>query len=399
MAPFDRLIVTFVFSVYFARAVVGDPVAGTALWSRALTLSGLAVAVLSPALGAIADRGGRLKPWLGVFTAVTVAASAALWMVRPDPADTVPALIGVGIAGAAYELATLFYNAFLPGLAPQGRLGRVSGIGWGCGYIGGIVCLGLALALLVMPAQPLFGLLDTGAGRNIRATALLTALWYGLFCLPLFLLVPERPKTAPAPGGGLAALGRTLETLRHDRRLLRFLIGSALYRDGLATLFAFGGLYAAGTFGMGFQEILVFAIALNLTAGLGAIGFGLIEDRIGSRRCLSIALAGLIGFGVPLLLAGGRTGFWIFALGLGLFVGPAQSAGRSLMALMAPPGRAAEMFGLYGLSGKASAFLGPLVLGWATTRFHSQRAGMATILLFFAAGFILVRRSDPESGV
>lgn len=399
---FNTVIGTFVFSVYFARAVAPDQVTGTVLWSHALELAGIAIAILSPILGAIADRAGRRKPWLGLFTAITVTVAALLWFVRPDHAWVLPALVLVGIGSVSFDLGGVFYNAMLADLAPPERIGRLSGWGWGLGYAGGLACLVTALFALVRAPHPVFGFSHTDSA-NIRATSLLVAVWFGVFALPLFLLTPDRPASglglAQSVRQGLAALGRTLRRIGGERRLVLVLVATALYRDGLTTLFAFGGLYAAGTFGMSFSEIVTFAIALNVMAALGAAGFAWVDDAIGPVPTILISLVGLIGFGVPILLVTGKPAFWVLALGLGIFVGPCQAAGRSLIARLAPPDLVAETFGLYALSGRAAAFLGPLALGWATSHFASQRAGMATIVLFFAAGLALMLRvRRPVSG-
>ena len=239
----------------------------------------------------------------------------------------------------------------------------------------------------------------------MRATALLVAGWFALFALPLFLFTPDRPASGlPARRAvreGVRTVIDTLKRLPQHGQVLRFLIASALYRDGLATLFAVGGLYAAGTFGMSVEQILVFAIGLNVTAGLGAAGFAFVDDRIGPKPTVLIALAGLIALGAPLLMLSDPAWFVILALGLGLFVGPAQAASRSLMARLAPEELTTEFFGLYALAGKSTTFVGPLAFGAATALFDSQRAGMATILIFLAAGalVLLTVRQPPPAEV
>ncbi|MFD1624795.1 MFS transporter [Azospirillum griseum] len=398
-SAYNTIITTFVFSVYFARGVVGDPVEGTARWSAAMTLAGVAIALLSPLLGAIADRHGRRKPWMALFTGVTVAFSAALWWVRPDPADALFALVCVVVATVAFELANVFYNASLPALVPARLLGRVSGWGWGIGYFGGLACLVLALFGFVKAEAPLFGLFGLswdawGPQANIRATALLVALWYGIFALPYFLWVPDAPSNGQsliqATREGVATLVGTLRQAGRHRQTLRFLIASAFFRDGINTITAFGGLFAAGSFGMSFEEIVLFAIALNVVAGAGAIGFAWMDDRAGAKPVILAALVGMTLFGLPLLLVTDKLWFWVLALGLGLFFGPAQAAGRSLMARLSPPDMTGEMFGLYGLTGRFVGFFGPFLFGLATEAFASQRAGMATVLAFFVIGFVLM---------
>jgi hypothetical protein len=193
MSAYNTVIGTFIFSVYFTRGVAESEVIGTAQWGRAVAVSGIAVALLSPVLGAIADRSGRRKPWLALFTALTVAGTALLWFVRPDPAYALPCLVLIALTNVTFELANVFYNAMLPALAPPGFTGRVSGWGWGLGYIGGLGCLVLSLFGLVQAENPLFGLIGTEDQANVRATALLVALWYAVFALPLFLVTPDQP--------------------------------------------------------------------------------------------------------------------------------------------------------------------------------------------------------------
>ena len=401
-SAFPTVISTFVFAAYFTKGVAGSETHGTYLWGNAVAVAAVGIAVLSPMLGAVADRTGRRKPWLAGFTLVCILATAALWTVRPDEADVPRALVLVVIATLGFEFAGVFYNAMLPGVAPPGRMGRVSGIGWGLGYLGGLACLVVALFGLVQADPPPFGL-DPGAAEPVRATVLLVALWFAVFSLPTFLLVPGRNGAAGEPLGqaitdGLRQLWATLRRLEPRSQVARFLLAHMLYADGLTTLFTFGGIYAAGTFGMDFSEIIVFGIALNLTAGAGAIGFGWIDDRVGPKRAILAALVGLILFGTLALVAPDRTWFWIAGMALGTFMGPAQAASRTLMAKLAPAEQRAEMFGLYALSGKATNFAGPLALGWATLAFDSQRAGMATILVFLVAGFALLLTVREPAG-
>ena len=393
-SAFNTIIGTFVFSVYFAAAIVGDAQAGSALWGYAMAAIGLAVALASPVAGAVADRGGRIKPWLGLLVATTVLATAALWWARPDPAFVVLALVLVGIATIAFELSGLFYNALLPVVAPPALIGRVSGWGWGLGYAGGLAALAVSLFVFLNP-EPWVPL-DQDSGLPVRATVLVVAVWFALFALPLFLVAPDRP-ARPAGGGGgrpvrdgLAALIGTIRTLPRHPPLLRFLIASALYRDGLTTLFAVGGLYAAGTFAMEMSEILIFAIGLNVTAGLGAAAFAWVDDGLGPKRTILIALCGLAAAGLPLLLIGDIGWFLGLALVLGIFVGPAQAASRSLMVRLCPDGRESEYFGLYQFTGKAAAVTGPLMFAVLTDAFDSQRAGMASILALWVAGAVVL---------
>lgn len=397
---FNTLVGTFIFSVFFARGIYGDEIAGSAAWGYAMGVAGLIVAVLSPILGSIADRGGRRKPWLAVFTVLTVIGAALLWFAEPSPEFVVYALVVAVLATVAHEMATVFYNAMLPTVAPPHMIGRVSGWGWAMGYGGGLGCLVVALVLFVQTDTPFFGLLSTENAAHLRATNLLVAAWVAVFAIPLFLFSRDAPTTGTPVGRavreGLRVLWETLKQVRRYAQIARFMVASALYRDGLSTLFMVGGLYAAGTFGMTFEQILIFAIGLNITAGLGAAGFAWLDDWIGPKRTVLLSLAGLILCGIGALVAVDWRVFLGFGLALGIFVGPAQAASRSLLARLAPKQMETEMFGLYAMTGKAIAFMGPLTFATFTDLFASQRAGMATILVFLTVGgLILLGVRDP----
>ena len=391
-SAFPTVITTFVFATYFTTTVAESTIAGTAAWGHAQSLAALIIALLGPALGAIADRGGRRKPWLLAFTALCVAACVGLWFTQPERGDVIWALTFVVLGTVGFEIGMVFYNALLPEIVAPERLGRLSGWGWGMGYAGGLACLSVALVGFIQTDAPWFGL-AAGTAEPVQATTLLVAAWVSLFALPLFLWTPDKPRgerTLEALRNGLVTLVNTLCNIRRYAQTARFLLARMIYIDGLNTLFAFGGIYAAGTFGMALEEVILFGIAINVTAGIGAACFAWLDDNIGPKRTILIALGGLIGFGGALLLASGKVWFWALALPLGLFVGPAQAASRSFMARLAPPHMRAEMFGLFAFSGKATAFLGPLFLAWATLAFDSQRAGMATIIVFLAVGFVLL---------
>jgi UMF1 family MFS transporter len=401
-SAFPTVVSTFVIAAYVARAVAPDPTTGQAQWGWMQALAGLAIALLSPVLGAIADAGGRRRTLLAGCTLVIILGCIGIWFTRPRPEDLGWVLLCVGVATVAFELGMVFYNAMLPQVARPARIGRVSGLAWGLGYAGGLVCLTLCLLVLVRPDPALFGL-DRGQAEHVRATALLVALWVAAFAWPVLLAVPDPPP--PRPLWGEAARAGLRQTMALLRRLpqrpamARFLVARLFYTDGLNTLFAFGAIFAAGVFGMGFEEILLFGIALNITAGAGAAGFGLLDDRLGSRRTVLAALGMLTLLGSLLLLAESKAQFWTLALTLGLFIGPAQAASRTLMARLAPAGEMAAHFGLFALSGRITGFLGPAVLAAATEISGSQRIGMATILVFLVAGLcVLLTVPEPDNG-
>lgn len=388
-SAFPAVILTFVFAAYFAQGVAESPVIATGQWGLALTCSALAIALLSPLLGAVADQDGRRKPWIAVLSLLCIAACASLWFVKPDPSYVLLALVGVAVANFAFEFSLVFYNAMLNDLVPPDRLGRLSGWGWGVGYAGGLVCLVLVLVGFVSTPEPWFGI-GKDEAAHVRIVGPIAALWFLAFGWALFVFTPDRPsKRVPARVAmrqGWAALLTTFKNIRHYGNPGRFLLAHMIYTDGLNTLFAFGGIYAAGQFGMEVEEVIWFGIALNLTAGLGAAAFAWVDDWIGAKRTIAIALVGLVIVGLAILATDDKMVFWGLGLALGIFFGPAQAASRSLMARLAPAEMQAEMFGLFALSGKATAFIGPALFGWATVAFDTQRAGMATVLVFFLIG-------------
>jgi UMF1 family MFS transporter len=280
----------------------------------------------------------------------------------------------------------------LPAIARQDHVGRWSGWAWGLGYAGGLACLLLAMAAF-MGENPWLNL-PRDSGQQVRATFVLVALWYAAFSLPLFLFTPDEP----AVGGGLRRalreglhqLGDSLKAVRAYVPILRFLLARIFFIDGLATLFAFGGVYASGTFDFSARQVLMFGILLNVTAGVGAAAFAWIDDRLGSKRTILVSLVGLIVPGALMLVVQSHALFWLLGGILGIFVGPVQAASRSWMARAAPEHLRTQMFGLFAFSGKATAFLGPLLVGWVTGLFDSQRAGMGVIIVFLVAGFALM---------
>ncbi len=401
-SSFTTLVVTFIYAAYFTKGIAENEIAGTGQWSIAVTITALVVALLSPYLGAIADRGGYRKRFLLITTVVGAGGSAVLFF--PQQGEVVFALVVFTVANIAFEMGMVFYNAYLPDLAPPEKIGRISGYGWGLGYLGGLLCLVVALFAFVQTETPLFGF-STDGGAHIRATNLLVAAWYAVFALPLFLWVKDRPAPPLAPGRSLLRMasrqlmGTFTEIRQRYRQIVRFLVARLIYNDGLITIFAFGGIYAQGTFGFETAEIILFGIALNVAAGAGALAFGFLDDALGGKTTILISIAGLFGATLLAVLTASKLGFWVAAVVVGLLAGPNQAASRSLMGRFVPPEKDNEFFGFFAFSGKATSFLGPLLLGWFTTLFASQRAGVATLLGFFLVGGLLLLLVDEQEGI
>ncbi len=424
--PYFTLITTFVFAPYFATHVAADPASGQSLWGFATAAAGLVIALMSPVLGAIADASGRRKPWIAAFGALLVIGSCLMWFGRPGDVSVIPLLLlAYGVATVGVEFATVFNNAMMPTLVPPDRIGRLSGTGWATGYVGGILSLILVLGFLAANPEsgrtlfgltPLFGL-DPVTHQGDRITGPLTGIWFVIFVLPMFWFTPDYPaklKLRDALRTGLMELRQNLRELPKRKSLATFLLANMIYTDGLVSLFAFGGIYAAGTFGWNTIQIGSFGIILAIAGTFGAWLGGKLDDSLGPKRVIAGSMAILLFAIIAILLVGKDSVFFIqvtppvpdgalFAsaaerayLVLGCLIGaaggPLQAASRTLLIRIAPKERIAQYFGLFALTGKVTSFVGPLLIGVITAVTASQKAGMAVLVLFFVAGLVLLAR-------
>ncbi len=400
-SAFFAVIQTFVFATYFIQAVAQNTTIGSTQWGNTIGAAGVVVALSGPILGAVADQFGRRKPWIIGFTLICIGATAALWFVQPGHDFVFLALLLVFLGTVGSECAIIFYNGMLPDLAPKQKVGRWSGWAWGLGYAGGLVCLLVALYGFVQAANPPFGL-DAVPSGPVRGTFILVAAWYLLFSLPLFFKAPDTPRThigfLNTIKNGWQQLKHSIKEVKEYRHILRFLIARLVFIDALATVFAFGGIYAAGTFHMQASDVLLFGVGLNVTAGIGAACFAWIDDWFGSRLTMLISLGALIITTAAVLLVHTITWFWITGLILGIFVGPVQAASRTYMARAAPYHLKNEMFGLMAFSGKVTAFIGPFLVGWGIYFSGSQRIGMSVIVAMFIIGFFILLKVPRTKG-
>jgi UMF1 family MFS transporter len=401
-------------------------VSGQALWGYATAGAGLALAIVSPVLGSIADATGPKKPYIATSSAVLALCCITLWWAAPGWSGAIPlALSAFMIGTVAAEVSAVFNNAMMARLVAPAACGRLSGIGWGVGYAGGLASLVVVLGFLASnPAtgstyfglSPLFGL-NPAAHEAARITGPLSAVWLVLFLWPLFWFTPDAPRSGLRLGAAirssLRGLAATLEEARRQPSLARFLLANMVYQDGLVALFAFGGIYGAGVFGWGTDALGIFGILLTLAGVAGAIAGGFLDDRIGAKPVIvgSLVLLVLVCLGILSLgrehilfvlpAAGRLPGASPFAslpeqvfLGLGLLIGlvagPLQAASRSYLARIVPPSEAGRYFGLLALSGKATSFLAPLLVAVATATAGTQAAGPVVLIAFFAAGAALM---------
>lgn len=424
--PFATLLTTFIFPVYYAEIARNHytaqgmtaeqaGAAAQALWGYGLSICGVIIALLAPVLGAIADNSGRRLVWVWLFSAFYMAGSAGLWVLSPAQPDLHLAVFSFGIGLIGMEFATIFTNALLPGLAPRAEIGRVSGSGFAFGYLGGVVSLAIVLLLLAENAQtgrtllgipPVLGL-DPGLREGTRAAGPFTALWYLVFMIPFALWVPDTPgpRRPVRLGAALRDLGRLLASLPQRRSLSAWLASSMFSRDALNALYAFGGIYAGTVLGWPVFLAGVFGVVSAISAAVISWIGGRADRRWGPApvivactvvlTAVCILITGMSRetiFGLP-LAAGSRLPDALFFL-CGALIGGAggalQSASRTMMVHHTTPERATEAFGLYALSGKATAFLAPFLIALATDLSGSQRLGISPLIVMFLLSLVLL---------
>ncbi|MCO5080849.1 MAG: MFS transporter [Rhizobiaceae bacterium] len=431
--PFFTVVTTFVFGPYFVSRMVSDPAAGQAAWGYGIAASGFIIAILSPMLGSIADQTGPRKPWIGTFAVLKIVCIAALWWAAPG-SNVVLVLAFFSLASVAAEFSIVFNDSMMPRLVPKEQIGRISNIAWGLGYLGGMIMLIFVLLFIsaspetgktLLGITPLFGL-DPAQGEDARATGPMAALWYLVFILPMFLFTPDQGKGLPiarAVKTGLSELRETILEARQRGGIIRFLVARMIYQDGVNALLALGGTFAALMFGWSITELGLFGIMLNVVAIFGCLVASRLDTTLGSKTVvllsivsLTIATIGIVSTGpgftlfgmVPLGIedSGGLFGtaaekcYILYGVLIGVAFGPVQASSRSYMARSVTPEEAGRYFGIYALAGRATSFLAPFMVATVTAASGSPRLGMAVIVLFLAAGFlILLRTPYPANSV
>ena len=416
--PFHTLIITFIFAPYFAGQVAANPTDGQAVWGFAAGLGGLIIAVLSPVLGAISDATGPRNPWIFGFSVLAVVGIFALWYVPPaaDQATIIFGLTAFVVALIGFEFAAVFNNAMMPGLVSREKLGSLSGNAWALGYAGGLICLIAMLLLMVADPEagktligitPILGL-DPAQFEGDRASGPLTAIWYIVFIIPLFLFTPDAPRRERISGAlrkGLVDLWQTIRNISKERSLFSFLVSSMIYRDALNGLYTFGGIYAVGVIGWTTLQLGVFGILASITGIGGSILSGWLDTRIGTKTVVVANILVLI-FASALVISISETqvlflpvgegsslpdiAFYLAGALIGAAGGGLQSSSRPLLVDQSTPERVGEAFGLYALSGRATAFLAPWAIGVVTVAFDSQRIGITPILALFVIGMLFL---------
>jgi UMF1 family MFS transporter len=432
-APYVVLVAMYVFAPYFTNTIIGDPVRGQGYWSLTNTISGFIVAFLAPLTGAMADRMGRRKPWLVAIAAVMVPSCIALWWAMPAadgglPITVILALI-VALA-AGFSMGEVFHNAMLPTIVGPKRIGGLSGLGLAVNNAGALIALSAVLAVIALPASdyvnwsflpdaPWFGL-DPALHEHERIAGPIAGLWLLVFHLPLLLWTPDVPSTGVsmrrAVGQGLRQLMDTIRCARQIANVGLYLLARMLYTDGLVAIIVYVGIYASGVFRWDVAAMLIFGLCLTPAGVAGGLLGGWIDDRIGSKRAIQIAIGGslLSMIGVisttPTQIfflphdAATAVPVWSFAyfqtlpelvylvmfVIMVVFIGAAFANSRAMMARISPLSMLSQFFGLYAVSGWATAFVGHGLVAFFTSAFNSQRAGFASPILLLLAGLILL---------
>jgi len=422
--PYATLLLTFIFAPY-VKDLLGDGSAAQAAWGYGVGAAGLVIAICAPMLGSIADKSGQRMRWMVLFSILYVVGASGLWWADPADFSLTFLLFSFGLGLMGMEFATIFINAMLPELGPKGEMGRISGSGWAFGYVGGLIALVIMLLFFaegesgktLIGRAPAFSL-DPAAREGTRFVGPFTALWYAVFIVPFFLWVhlPRRPRKAAlrqALRQALPELGRTLRHLPKTPSLLTYLVSSMFYRDALNGMYVFGGLYAAGVLGWSVVDVGIFGILAAIAAAVFSWAGGQADHRLGPKPVLLFCaiLLTVLGlavifvsrdsvFGVP-VADGSRLPdivFYLIGAAIGAAGGALQTASRTMMVRQADPERMTECFGLFALTGKATAFVAPLSIGVVTDVTGSQQMGIVPLVVLFGMGVFLLFfvRADGE---
>ncbi len=425
-SSFTTIVVTFIYSAFFADYIVGNSSLGQIYWGNAVTICAIIIAILSPIMGAIADQGGLRKTFLFFWTIVCIIFSVLLYF--PQKGDIYFALVVFIIANIAFEMGCVFCNAYVPSLTTKENMGKISGYGYAFGYLGGLLALVVGLVTIALPEQPMFGI-TTQNGQNFRSMNLLVGIWFFIFSIPTFLWlkkdVKEKNINKNLIKNSFKQLSNTYKDIKKYKNIVRFLIARLFYNDALITIFSFGGIIAKGVYNFNLEKMLIFGIVLGVSAGIGAYFMGFIDDKIGAKKTIQISNFALViatlmvvfadqflifQFSIPLtnilIHLNSESYFWIAGILVGFSSGPNQSSSRSLMSRFSPINKQNEFFGFFAFSGKITAFLGPFLLAQVTyislvyfdiSSEMAQRLGVSVVLVLLMIGAIVLHFVDEKN--
>lgn len=396
----NAVVVTFVFSIYLTNAV-GDGLPGeisaTSWLGWALGAAGLAVALLAPLTGVWVETPWRRRRALAALSVMSVVSTVAMSVVREDWRYLALGLFLVAATSACNDLASVPYNAMLRQLSTPRTSGQISGFGIGLGYFGSVVLLLVVYFGFVSGDGDHTGLLNlpSADGQNVRAAMIFTAVWFALLALPVLILVPspkpdiEVPVEASGFFSGYRKLWTEIRSEWHrDHHVVYYLIASAVFRDGLTGVFAFGAVLGVKVYGVSSADVLLFGVSASIIAAIGAIIGGYLDDKIGAKPVIVGSLASMIVVGLILMTLSGVLAFWICGLLLCLFIGPTLSAARTLMLRMSAEGKEGVAFGLYTTTGRAVSYLAPVLFSTFIAIFGTDRAGIGGLVVVLLAGML-----------
>lgn len=397
-AAFNAVMVTFVFGTYLASDAFGPDDRGTSWLAAGNAIAGLVIALTAPVIGQRADHSGRRTLWLGLNTGLVIATTAACFFVRPEESYLLLGVILLSAGNVFFEFAEVQYNAMLVDIATRSTIGRISGLGWGAGYLGGIFLLLLVYVGFIGGDTHWFGI-PNDAALNVRFVAIFAALWFLVFALPVLVVMRNRSRAAADSAGPRESLAASYRRLfativnlwRHRRNTFWFFVSSAVFRDGVGAVFAYGAILGTTVYGVNPGQILFFGIAANVVAAAGAFLGGLLDDRFGPKRIIVVSLLGLIVSAVIIFVQNGTLAFWIWGLFLCFFVGPVQSSSRAFLGRLTTAQSAGEMYGLYATTGRSVSFLTPALIAVFVGLTGESRMMVPAIILVLAAGLVLLR--------
>lgn len=391
-SPIPTIHTTFIFSVYFVNSIADN--SGSFYWGLIIGIAGVLTAFLGPLLGSFSDKKGIRKKTLFILVLIGFLATSLLWFAKPNEKYFLYAIVFSFISILSMELIFVSYNSLLKKVSDKNDYGKISGLSWCSGYIGGISALIICLVLFIFPTELPFNI-SKDQGGDVRSCMVFISIWLVIFSIPIFLYV-EEPKKNVTQKNTINYLIEGFKIIVKNKTLLRYFIARVFYFDALVTIFAFGGIYASKVFNFSQIEILYFAILINISAALGAILGGFFDDKFSPFKVIKISISGIICSGIILLLINEKNLFWLVSFSLGLFIGPLQSSSRVLLTKIIPEERGGQFFGFAIFSGKVTSFLGPLIYGIIATSLNSQKFAMTFVILLFIISIVLIGNKEPD---
>ena len=401
-SAWSAIIITFIFARYFVDVLAPDKDLGTLYWTWTIGISSLVAALLSPIFGSISDQSQRSKFWLILSTLIYALIALSFWFAQPNGMDLLFIIFLLFIGNISYEISQIFYNGQLKLITTEKNYAKLSGFAWGLGYAGTVIIFIIYYGIFLLPSDPIFAL-DKATYENIRISFPITGVWILLFSLPLFISFKDPNSNTSTSKVNIKKSFKqiitTFKDLKKYKNIIWFLIARLFYMDGINAIFAVAAIYATLVFGMSTTDIIMLGIGTNIAAGIGSWIFSFIENKIGSKNIIVFSLICIFIISLIILLIDQKNAFIILAIGLSSFFGPIQSASRVYFAKSIPDEKKYEFFGFYSFSGKVTSFIGPILFGTISYSFSSPKLGMASLLVLFAVGLLILTKVKNDRRV